>query len=61
MRKKDENIKVMNIRLRKEVWAFLRKLAFDQESSINELINVCLEKVKKNHDNMLTSAKDVVL
>lgn len=61
MRKKDPNIKVMNIRLRKEVWSFLRKQAFDQETSINELINVCLEKVKKNHDNVLTSANDVVL
>ena len=36
----------MSVRLDDHLWAFLRKRAFDLDTSISALINECLEKYK---------------
>lgn len=61
VKKKKQAIKSLNLRLREETWEFIRNQAFDQKLSINELINVCLEKTKKSYEKALTSAKNVIL
>lgn len=43
-------LKTLNIRLPKPLWAFLKKQALIQEISLNALIKECLEKYKKRVD-----------
>jgi len=53
-------IKIMNIRLPKSMWSFLRQSAFDQQTSMNEIILRCLLKYKENRERLLTS-KDITI
>jgi predicted HicB family RNase H-like nuclease len=54
-------IKTLNIRLPKDLWAFVRKRAFDREMSINEFILRNLEKYKKHYEKHLTDNDNMVL
>jgi len=48
MAKEDKKILV---RMKRNTWMYMRKKAFDQEISLNELINTCLEKYIKRCEN----------
>ncbi len=53
-------IKAFNVRLSKELWAFLKKQSAEQEKSMNGIIIKCLEKYKKTREKTLTSSDTVV-
>jgi len=42
----EENKKIL-VRMKRNTWLSIRKKAFDREMSLNELINICLEKYIK--------------
>jgi ATP-dependent protease Clp ATPase subunit len=54
------NIKAFNIRLPKEIWAFLKKQSIDQEKAMNVIVVDCLEKYKKKFEKKLTQDDAVV-
>jgi hypothetical protein len=45
-----ENIKAFNVRLPKELWAFLKKKSIEQEKPMNVIIMSCLSKFKEKCD-----------
>lgn len=51
----------LSIRLPKELHTFLRKNAFDQNTSINSVILKCLQKFKKKEEKKLTQDETIVL
>ena len=42
-----QSIKAFNIRLPKDIWIFLKKMAAEQEKSMTEIISTCLTKYKE--------------
>lgn len=48
------DIKTFNMRMPKETWRFLKKVAAEQERSMGEIIISCVEKYKKRLENKLT-------
>jgi hypothetical protein len=50
--------KAITLRMPKELWVFLRQYAFNQETSVTEIILTNLEKYKKKIENKLTH-KDI--
>lgn len=45
---------LFNVRLPKELWKYLRKTAFDQNISMNEVVVRWLKKFKDDREKMLT-------
>jgi len=43
-----KDIKTFNVRLTKELWLFLKKEAANRETSMTDLIELCVAKFKKN-------------
>jgi hypothetical protein len=48
------DIKTFNVRMPKETWRFLKKLAIEQERSMTDIIVCCVNKYKKRLENKLT-------
>lgn len=55
-----KGIKAFQIRLPKEIWAFLKKKSVDRELSMNQMIIECLTKYKNKSENKLTSNDSMV-
>lgn len=53
-------IKKSQLRIPQELWAFIRKRAYEREISINTLIVNLLENYKKRYENKLTSCATIV-
>lgn len=53
-------IKVMTLRMPKELWAFLKDKSKDREMSISTIINERLNNYKKSCENRLTNKDTVV-
>jgi len=56
-----EDVKTLNVRIPKHIWAFAKKAAFEQNRSLNSLIVGCVESYKNKCENVLTLKDDVVL
>ena len=52
--KKGTEVKSFNVRLKKDVWVFLKTIAATQERSMMDVIRECVEKYKKRIENKLT-------
>lgn len=52
--KPDENIKVFNIRLPKDIWKFLKMQSISKEVPMTDIILECVDKYKKKIENKLT-------
>lgn len=50
----NEPLKTMNIRIPKSLWAYVKKLSVDEDTSMNTLFINFLEKHKKKRENKLT-------
>lgn len=50
------NYKNTNLRLSKEMWLFLKKVAAEKETNMTSIINECLEKYKKKYEKKLDEA-----
>lgn len=55
-----DEIKVLSLRMQKDLWKFLRTQAFKRETSITELINRQLTIYKKKYEKKLTKSDTVV-
>lgn len=55
-----DKLKVLNIRIPRELWAFCRKKSFDRDISFNKLMLELLEKYKKRCENKLTGNDTIV-
>ncbi len=51
---KNPNIKSFNVRMPKETWKFLKRVSLEQERSMMDVINECVEKYRKRLENKLT-------
>lgn len=49
-----EELKSFNIRMSHDIWIFLKYKSFQDGTSMNFIINECLNKFKKKIDNKLT-------
>ncbi len=43
-----ENVKTFNVRISKDLWAFVKKSAVDNDVSMNHVVTKCLEKYRKH-------------
>lgn len=50
----NDDLKAFNVRLSKETWRFLKKTALEQERTMGEIVETCVEKYKKRLENKLT-------
>lgn len=39
-------IKAFNMRMNRDLWAYLKQCSIEQEISVNEIVNKCLQKYK---------------
>ena len=46
-----EGMKTFNMRMTKSMWMFLKRVAAEQEESMTDIVNRCVEKYKKKFDN----------
>ncbi len=46
--------KSFNLRMKKELWMFLKKTAASHEMNMSEILLSCLEKYKRKLENKLT-------
>lgn len=53
-------VKALNVRLPKDVWLFLKHFSADRELSMNEIIVMCLKKLKMRHARSLTDIEELV-
>lgn len=49
-----DNIKAFSLRLPKDLWAHLRKCAYEDHTTMNEIIVYLVAKHKKNLEKVLT-------
>ena len=54
MRRKIKEMKAFNVRFSKDLWMFLKKMSFEQEVSMNDIVVFALEKVRKSYEKKLT-------
>ena len=57
---KNKPITTTTIRVPTDTWSFIRKTAFDQHRSINEIIVNCLESYKTNREKLLQSTDTMI-
>jgi hypothetical protein len=44
------DIKTFNVRLTRELWLFLKKESANRETSMTDLVSICIKKFKKRCD-----------
>ncbi len=49
-----ENYRTISVRIRKPLWKFLKRASMDQERTIGNIVQVCLESYKNRLENKLT-------
>jgi hypothetical protein len=52
--------KALNLRMKKEVWVFLKKLSLKKEKTMNAIIVDTLEKMKNKHEKRLTKGDTTI-
>ena len=57
---KDKIIITSTIRVPTDTWQYIRRAAFDQHRSINEVIVYCLESYKTNREKLLQSTDTMI-
>jgi predicted HicB family RNase H-like nuclease len=50
-----KKIKAFLVRMEYDLWKYLRRMALDQECSMNELINKTMRKMQENREKVLRS------
>lgn len=60
MTRKTSDKKIFNVRIDKDLWAFIKKKGVDREMSINEILIELITKYKKRCENKLTDSNTVV-
>lgn len=55
-----KKIKVFNVRMEHDLWKYLRRMALEQECSMNELINKTMRKMQENREKLLRSDEALV-
>jgi galactose-1-phosphate uridylyltransferase len=53
MTKKEPN-KAFQVRMKRSTWLFLKRIAAEQERSMANIIETCVEKYKNKFENTLT-------
>lgn len=55
-----ENLKAFNVRIPRELWAYLKKLSVDKEKSMNDIVTNLILKHKKNSEKSLTNNNAII-
>lgn len=55
-----EPTKAFQIRMKRTTWLFLKRISAEQERSMANIIESCVEKYKNKFENKLTDADTVV-
>lgn len=55
-----EPTKAFQVRIKRETWLFLKRISAEQERSMANIIEGCVEKYKKKFENKLTDNDTVV-
>jgi hypothetical protein len=53
-----QQVKAFSIRIPKDTWIFLKKLAAEQEMSMMQIIKDCLETHRKKYEKKMNSTVD---